>query len=85
MAIRFAGYGGLFSAVGSRFFDVLFGVEALRGGLLSAKSCLLEPAEIDPKQSSLTIELTGLHSRSGRSGGMMVSPKICTCLSFSWG
>jgi hypothetical protein len=24
----------------------------------SAKSCLLEPAEIDPKQSSLTIELT---------------------------
>ena len=38
MAIRFAGYGGLFSAVGSRFFDVLFGVEALRGGLLSARS-----------------------------------------------
>ena len=46
----------------------------------SAKSCLLEPAEIDPTQSSLTIELTGLNSRSGKSGGMMVSPKICTCL-----
>jgi hypothetical protein len=39
-----------------------------------AKSCLLEPAEIDPKQSSLTIELTGLDSRSGRSGGMMGQP-----------
>lgn len=38
MAIRFAGFGGPVSAVGSRFFDVLFGVEALLGGLLSADS-----------------------------------------------